>query len=188
MLAAPAPARSQGKIGLKGGLNMFRPYGDDMPDVSYYYGFAVGGFYSYRINDVFLIQPELHYSVKGGKEDDDGEESVLKLGYIDIPVLFKFDLPVEGKSWAPNIYAGPYIAFLLGADIDGYDVKDFFNSTDLGLVVGGGLDFNLSEGRRLLSFDLRYSIGFSKIYDSDYEDIEAFNHGFQFLLGYGFSM
>jgi opacity protein-like surface antigen len=100
----------------------------------------------------------------------------------------KLNLPVEGKSWVPNIYAGPYLAFMLGADIDGNDVKDAFKSTDFGLVVGVGLDFKLSEGNRMLELDFRYSMGITKIYDFDDLDIKAFNNGFQFLLGYGFSM
>jgi len=188
MFAASFSAQSQKCIGFKGGFNMFKPYGDDVADASYNYGFAIGGFCYCAISEIFVFQPEIYYSVKGGKEPDGGGESELKLSYIDIPLLMKFNLPVEGKSWVPNIYAGPYLAFMLGADIDGQDVKDVFKSTDFGLVIGAGLDFKLSEGNRMLELDFRYSMGITKIYDFDNLDIKAFNNGFQFLLGYGFSM
>lgn len=40
----------------------------------------------------------------------------------------------------------------------------------------------------MLDLDFRYSMGITKIYDFDDLDIKPFNNGFQFLLGYGFSM
>jgi hypothetical protein len=187
-LTATASAQSPGFIGIKGGLNMFKPYGDDVVDASYNIGFAIGGFYCHSINEILMLQPEIYYSVKGGKGEDEGVENTLKLSYIDIPVLLKFNLPVEDKSWAPNIYAGPYLAFLMAADLEGIDVKDSFKSTDFGLVVGAGLDFKLSEGAQMLSFDVRFSVGFTKIYDMVDEELDAFNNGFQFLVGYGFSL
>jgi hypothetical protein len=185
MFAVSASAQSSKALGIKGGVNLFKPYGDDVISIDYYTSFAVGVFYYHAFSEIFVLQPELYYSVKGGKET---AGSVLKLSYIDIPVLLKFNLPLEGKSWAPNLYAGPYLAFLMGADVDGHDVKDYFSSTDFGLVVGAGADFHLSEGKHLLELDFRYSMGFTKIYDADQQDIEAFNNGFQFLLGFGFSL
>ena len=188
MFAASVSAQSPKVFGLKGGVNMFKPYGDDVTDVGYYTSFAIGAFYYHACSEIFVLQPELYYSVKGGKETEEGDESVLKLSYIDIPVLLKFNLPLEGKSWAPNLYAGPYLAFLMGADINDYDVKDAFSSTDFGLVVGAGADFKLSEGKHMLELDFRYSMGFTKIYDAGDLDVQAFNNGFQFLLGFGFSL
>jgi len=188
MFAVSASAQSEKAFGLKGGVNMFKPYGDDVTDADYYTSYAIGVFYYHAFSEIFVLQPELYYSIKGGKGEDEGDESVLKLSYIDIPVLLKFNLPLEGKSWAPNLYAGPYLAFLMGADVNDHDVKDFFSSTDFGLVVGAGADFHLSEGKHLLELDFRYSMGFTKIYDSEYLEVEAFNNGFQFLLGFGFSL
>jgi hypothetical protein len=188
LFAVSASAQSLKYIGFKGGLNIFKPYGGDVGDAGYYYAYAVGGFYSHIFNEVFVLQPEIYYSVKGGKETDEDGESTLKLGYIDIPVLLKVNFPMEGKSWAPNLYAGPYLAFLTGADRDGHDVKGAFKSTDFGLIIGAGADFEMGEGKRLLNIDIRYSIGFTEIYDISGQDIKAFNNGFQFLLGYGFSL
>jgi hypothetical protein len=188
-LASTASAQSPNKLGIKGGLNMFKPYGDDVMDVDYYTSFAIGGFYAREVSEIFVLQPEIYYSVKGGIENDEDGESTLKLSYIDIPVLLKFNLPIKDRNWAPNLYAGPYLAFLMGADVDGNDVKDFFKSTDFGLVVGAGIDFRLGEGKNLLNLDFRYSMGMTKIYDlGDEFEVEAYNNGFQFLLGYGFSI
>ncbi len=124
MFAVSASAQSEKAFGLKGGVSMFKPYGDDVTDANYHTDYAIGVFYYHPFSEIFVLQPELYYSVKGGKGEDEGVEETLRLSYIDIPVLLKFNLPLEGKSWAPNLYAGPYLAFLMGADVDGTDVKD----------------------------------------------------------------
>jgi len=186
-LATAASAQESSKyLGIKGGLNMFKLYGDDVEDAKSLYSFAIGGFITYNFNEMFALQPEIYYSVKGAREETVAGDIDLKLGYIDIPILLKVKLPMEGKSWSPNLYAGPYFAFLLSADLEGLDVKDDTKSTDLGLVVGAGIDFMLSEGMRALNLDFRYSIGFTKLDDAG--DAEVFNNGFQFLVGYGFSL
>ena len=60
---------------------------------------------------------------------------------------------MEGKSWSPNLVAGPYLSFLMSADLEGKDMKDAFAGTDFGLVFGGGFDFWLSEGAQVLSLN-----------------------------------
>ncbi len=185
--ATAASAQESSKcLGIKGGLNMFKLYGDDVEDAKYLYAFTIGGFFTCNLNEMFALQPEIYYSVKGAKEETTAGDIDLKLGYIDIPVLFKVKFPLEGKNWSPNLYAGPYFAFLLSADLEGYDVKDQTKSTDLGLVVGAGFDVKLKEGAQTLNFDFRYSIGFTKLDEEG--EAEVFNNGLQFLLGYGFSL
>lgn len=186
-LATAASAQESSKyLGIKGGLNMFKLYGDDVEDAKSLYSFAIGGFITCNFNEMFALQPEIYYSIKGAREETVAGDIDLKLGYIDIPILLKVKLPKEGKSWSPNLYAGPYFAFLLSADLEGFDVKDDTKSTDIGLVVGAGIDFMLSEGMRALNLDFRYSVGFTKLDDAG--DAEVFNNGFQFLVGYGFSL
>lgn len=187
--ATAASAQESSKcLGIKGGLNMFKVYGDDVPDdgVTYLYSFAIGGFFTCNINKTFALQPELYYSMKGWKFEAGTEEADVKLGYIDIPVLLKVNIPMEGKSVAPNLFAGPYVAFNMSADFEGEDFKDEIKSTDFGLVVGAGLDVMLKEGAHKLTFDFRYSMGFTTL--DNISDESWMNNGFQFLLGYGFSL
>ena len=101
--------------------------GDDVEeDAEMQLGFAVGGFVTYSINEIFAIQPELLYTMKGAKGtcEWDGlcEEWKDKLTYLEIPVLAKFTIPTEGKI-APNLFIGPALGILLSAkyewEIDG---------------------------------------------------------------------
>jgi len=184
-LAVPASAQSPQMFGIKGGLNLFNLYGNDAEQVSYRTGFAIGAQYSYRFSEIFALQPELYYSIKGTKNSENSDLK-LKLSYIDIPVLFRVTLPVDSDRWSPGIYAGPYLAFLASASLNDTDVKDNVKGTDYGLVVGAAFDFPISGGKQTVTLDFRYSVGFAK---TDKEgDSEVYNTGFQFLLGFGFNM
>ena len=184
-LTASVSAQSTNTLGLKAGVNMFKWYGDEVEGLDYLTSFAFGGYFNHGFSKVFSLQPELYYSIKGTSESNIITIDV-KQGYIDIPVLLKVNFPLEGKSWSPNLYAGPYVAFLMSAKVEDIDIKDELASTDFGLVVGGGFDFGLSEGKQTLSLDFRYSMGFTKLDEAG--EAEVMNNGFQFLVGFGFSL
>lgn len=184
-IGTAASAQSYNRLGLKAGVNMFKWYGDEVEGLDYLTSFAFGGYYCHGFSEVFSIQPELYYSMKGASDSEIITIDV-KQGYLEIPVLLKVNFPLESKSWSPNLYAGPYLAFLMSAKVEDVDVKDEFAGTDFGLVVGGGFDFGLSEGKQTLSLDIRYSIGFTKVDEEGEADV--MNNGFQFLLGFGFSI
>ena len=184
-LTASASAQSTNTLGLKAGLNMFKWYGDDVEGIDYLTSFAFGAYFNHGFSEVLSIQPELYYSTKGLSESEILTIE-LKESYLEIPVLLKVNFAMEGKNWSPNLFAGPYIAFLMSAKLEDIDVKDELAGTDFGLVVGGGFDFGLSEGAQTLSLDVRYSMGFTKVDEA--VEAEVFNKGFQFLVGFGFSM
>jgi hypothetical protein len=184
-LATAASAQESSKyLGIKGGLNYVKLYGDNVDDAKFMPSFAIGGFYQCEINPRFAISPEIYYSVKGAK--DDLTDLNLKLSYIDIPVLFKLMFPTESTA-KPCVYAGGYLAFLMSAKIDDFDVKDQTKSTDAGLVVGASVDLMLKEGKQLVNLDFRFTRGLINLDDDGGED-KVYNGGFQFLLGWGFSM
>jgi hypothetical protein len=169
--------------GFKLGLNLANFTGDDAPsDLSMRMGLAAGGFITYSFSDLFAVQPELLYSMKGAKYDVAGVEATAKYDYIEIPILFKVLLSGSG-NFKPNFYAGPAIDFLLSAKVDDQDVKDFTKSTDFGLIGGAGADFWMGTGK--ITFDLRYDIGLSSIDDSG-TDAKVNNSAISFLVGYGF--
>ncbi len=184
-LTASASAQSSNTLGLKAGLNMFKYYGDDAGSVDNLTAFAFGAYFCHSFSEVIAIQPELYYSGKGASESE-VLTIEMKQGYLEIPVLFKVNFPLEGKSWSPTLFAGPYLAFLMSAKLEDIDVKELFADTDFGLIVGGGFDFGLSEGAQTLSLDVRYSMGFTKLDEAGVA--EVFNNGFQFLVGFGFDL
>ena len=160
---------AQMRAGIKGGLNVSNLYIDDVSDENARFGFNLGVYGQVLSSDAFAIQPELLFSTKGSKIEYGGSlfDQTVKynLSYLDLPVLAVFKL---GES--AEIHVGPYIGYLLGANIshdgdlgsgmDDID-KDNLKSFDYGLSGGFGLNFgNLQVGAR-------YNYGLAELADSD---------------------
>lgn len=161
--------------GVKAGLNIATIGGDDISDVDSRTGFAAGLFGEIGIDKMFAIQPEVYYSMQGAKskEDINGTtvDVTMKLDYIQIPVLFKFIIPVEGSTVKPNIFAGPALGIKASSKVkaeangDSFeeDIEDIKNA-DFNLVFGGGI--NIGAGKMTVGFDVRYLLGLSSFDDS----------------------
>ena len=113
--------------GVKGGLNIATLTGDDVEDAKSKIGFAFGGFLTYEVNEMFSLQPELLFTMKGSKydeedteTDEDGWQSYYKyegswnLNYLEIPVLAKLKIPMEGNI-KPNVFMGPALGINISA-------------------------------------------------------------------------
>jgi hypothetical protein len=145
------------RFGVKGGLNISTVVGGDVDHVKSLVGFHVGGFAEIHVVQRFFIQPELLFSAQGTKVDGPvGNDTDIKLNYLNIPVLAKYYI-VDKKF---SVEAGPQLGVLLSAKADSQNIKDFTRSADLGFNLGAGYNFtdNLSVG-------LRYTIGLSPLSD-----------------------
>ena len=166
--------------GLKAGLNLANGIGKDAKDadmkmrVAYHFG----GFVNIGLSEVLSVQPELLYNSVGAKMDEDIN---LHANYLSIPVNLQYSF---GNF---NIHAGPQLGFLLSAkmkaEVDGesaeVDVKEYFKGTDLGLNLGLGAAFGK------LHASARYTMGITKIWESEgEEEIDAKNGVIQLSLGY----
>ncbi|AMJ67617.1 hypothetical protein AXW84_20995 [Hymenobacter sp. PAMC 26628] len=107
--AAAAHAQSP-SFGIKAGASLTNVVGSSTMgfDIKNKLGFHGGFIANLPINDVFSIQPELLYSMKGYKiNEDDGFGAMLErkqtLDYIDIPVLapqrWRFVLRSRAPIW-----------------------------------------------------------------------------------------
>lgn len=184
------------KFGIKGGMNISNWAGDtEGMDTKSKIGFNVGGFAEIKLSDKFAIQPELLYSAQGMKLDnmpleiegsDYTVDSTFKLGYINVPVMFKYYVAEKF-----NIEAGPQIGFLTSAKIKATvegigsateSVKENFESVDFGLNFGAGYDFT-----EHFFANVRYNLGLSNIAKTEEgEDATINNSVFSLNVGYKF--
>lgn len=149
------------KFGVKAGANFSNFTGD--ADVDGRTGFYIGGLADFAVSEKFHVQPEVLYSMEGGKD--------AELDFIRIPIMAKYYV-MDGL----NLQAGPMIAFKMGGD----DLTDeITKSLDYGL--GFGAAYELPIG---VFFDLRYNLGLSNISDVDGFDVGT--TAFQVGLGYRF--
>ncbi|MCK9996530.1 MAG: PorT family protein [Candidatus Krumholzibacteria bacterium] len=183
-LAFAVAANAEGTVfGIKAGVNFANISGDDTDDLNSLTGFAGGGFVDIAMSPTISIQPEIFYSQKGAKFNEEGTEISVKLDYIDVPVLFKYTM--AGENARPYFLFGPSIGFSINSELSADDQSvelDNVASTDFGLVFGFGVNFQkfLIEGR--------YGLGLSDIIDENTpeDDGSINNTTFQIMAGYSF--
>ncbi len=169
------------RFGLKAGINVSTLSGD-VQNAHPRIGFQGGGLVEFRISPKFAIQPEVLVSLQGARDDYDENfngfdkhySSKINLGYINVPIMFKF-YPIENLS----IEAGPQIGVLIAAKQDDdvrttgnglttnesrvTDIKDVINTVDFGANIGASYYFTDN-----FFASLRYTIGLTSIAEGSY--------------------
>ncbi|KOH43751.1 porin family protein [Sunxiuqinia dokdonensis] len=175
LLVSPAIMAQESVTGIKGGLNLSSLTTDGNDDKNLKLGFHAGLYNKIAISESFAIQPELLYSVKGMKLDYDNStmadgETKFNLNYIDLPVKLVFNLSEDFE-----FQAGPYISYLVNANLDtNAEVLDYFqidSEDEVDRKNFNTLDYGLSFG---LGFDLQsvligfnYNLGLNQVAKDD---------------------
>lgn len=160
-------------VGAKGGLNLANIGGETDNKVKLA---PHVGVYSEVFFDYFLmLQAELLLSFQGHAAANDFSNK-LNLTYLNIPVMARYNL-----GYNLNVHAGVQFGFLLSAksvyqDFEG-DVKDQFNSFELGIPLGVGYDLM----DRKFNVTARYVIGLTNLSNTDIQTIH--NNVFQVSVG-----
>lgn len=171
MVWGSAAIAQESSVGIKGGLNLSTISTDVGSDKNLKPGFHVGVFNKFAFSETFAIQPELLFSTKGLKINYDETmivdgETRFNTTYIDLPIYLVFNL-----SEAFQIQAGPYLSYLISANVDtDADVLGFFeintvkeldrknfNAFDYG--ISAGISFNLDP----LVIGANYTLGLNPV-------------------------
>jgi hypothetical protein len=166
--------------GMKIGINSARFVGRDIPGkgITSMPGFAIGGFFSYRFNERYSIQPEFLFTTKGAKINTIGEVYLTNLfAYIEFPLLVKMTFLPENRI-KPNIFCGPALAFSYFALNDTGFLEDI-RGTDFGLILGAGFEF------WKISFDTRFNRDLLT-FDESEDNLDLKNSCISFTVGYSF--
>ena len=135
------------------------------------------------------FQPEIFYNNKGHRLDEWRTE--VKLSYIDVPLLLKYDIPTLTPV-KPCYFIGPAASLLLSARLkypngEEVDTKRNYNDIDFGIVFGGGVDI-IIYGESKAVADFRFTLGIVDIVNDEVEgnDTDIRNASFNFTIGYQF--
>lgn len=167
------------RLGIKGGLNVASLGGDSygFGSLSSRTAFHIGGFAEIPLMGDFALQPEILYSSEGSDWGGlFGSSGSLKLDYVRVPVLGKYNMPfVEGLS----AELGPVFGVLVNAKSGSNDVKDAYKSFDAQIGIGATYRFNFG-----LEAGLRYNKGILNVHDED--GYKSQSNVFQIFAGYSF--
>jgi hypothetical protein len=151
------------------GINFSKHGMDAKDDTDYKSGLLAGAFLTYSIRDTYGFTLKVLYSQKGASAEVGDETVKTQLNYIEIPILARIFFNREGTV-RPNVFLGPSLGFLTGAkgksgsedyeDFDNY--KDIYNTFDLGLSAGLGLNIKVG-GEMYFIVDARYTYGLTDI-------------------------
>jgi hypothetical protein len=191
------PSSKRSYIGLIGGFNISSasvPSG--LGDASSKFGFLFGLVAEQRYAPNIFGCSELLYSKKGWKNknvefcDYTGYDYVCgnidfdwNLTYLEGNYYVKFLIPTNSNV-SPFIAAGLTSGVLIASKVEACaygscasdEAQDAFNTFDLGLLLGSGMELKLPSGPRLV-FGIRYSLGLLSI-DKGSSDFK--NKGFSF--------
>ena len=161
--------------------------------MSSYTGLKVGASAILPLTTSLDLQLGAGYAVKGATEQEFGVDIDLELGYLEIPLLLRFNPSVTGTI-SPHFMIGPALSFRvscnaavgaegfeISVDCDDEELGDEIKTLDLGAMAGAGIDIATS-GSLSVSLDVLYNLGLSSIAESD--DVK--NRAFSFLAGVTF--
>jgi hypothetical protein len=177
-------------FGIKAGAsltNITGSYTTGGGDFKNKFGFHGGFVANLPISDIFSIQPELLYSMKGYKFN--GTDPYYGVTYNFKQTLHYIDVPVLARINAGGLFfeAGPQVGYLVAANSsidDGrvptrsYSGRDNLRKVDFGYAAG--LGYQLPNGPGI---GLRYNGGFKNVMNT-YESAGARNSAFQLYLSY----
>lgn len=181
------PAQTGARFGVRVGYSMATQYGITIPnipytvDVFYRHGLAGGLLIYYPITDVFGIQQEFLYTMKGSIEDIALKDRPINthteydLNYFEIPIVLRYFFLQLGKAkfygtsgFALSILLnGEYrlsgVAEINGVPISFKDTNKIsgLDTFDYGFLYGAGFDFPL-WGRQCF-FEYRFTIGWNTL-------------------------
>jgi len=177
MLVLTLPAigqrRQSSGVGLKVGAQM-ASWRSEANTYNAVPGAVAGVYFPLFMAPRLELQPEVLGAMLGaGRTFNEGQHSMLRSLYLQVPVSAKFYL-----SNTVNLLAGVQVAQLMFARQDGADVTDRLNAFDFGTNIGAGLD--LIHG---LDLSLRYYSGITPTLTDD-RTLYPRNRSMQLTAGY----
>lgn len=187
-------------FGVKGGLSManltgYNPYyiyennNDDGYIPNYgnpAWGFNGGFFADLALNDSFLFQPEMNFSMRGVQPSETnvtvtdshgfrigtGEFSgTYTFNYLEFPLLFQARVPLA-SDLKGSLLLGPDLGILLGANEHYVITGNYPQSGSYSLTNGAAFELGANFGAELECnhwlLDLRYDLGLTSVFQNEY--------------------
>lgn len=180
-------------IGGKAGVGITTFKGSNLSNIDERTSWLGGAFLNAQISPVFTLQPEILFSQKGADYTAGEIRESLVINYFEVPVLAKIRLPI-GEVFFPHILLGPNFAFNTNVKYSSVDTgngtqvntnEPDIRKSDVGGLVGAGIDIETKDSGLFFTLDGRYGFGFNDVNQSD-NAIELKNAGWSFAVGVGF--
>lgn len=163
--AMTAQAQGAKSFGVLAGVDFASITGDDFTDTGSLTGFIGGFYFGIPAGKSVVVEIDALYAGKGASDNTSSLD--IRSGYIEVPVLVRYNFKPEGGIF---LLAGPAVGFNISCNItDGTnsltcsDFADFQPQTTFGGVLGIGFQKN--------------RFGLEGRYDFDFGDAFQFSDG-----------
>jgi hypothetical protein len=185
LLATSSMYAQDAKFGIRLGPSFTTLGGEDGGgDTKFKVGFHLGVYTFLPISESLSFETGLQYANKGAKGFDGPSTSIVRNGYLDVPLLLKFN---GGKKF--YLLAGAQPSFMISSavvlenngnkvTINGSEIGDLWKGFDLAGVIGVGIE--LGAGFHLQT---TYEHGFTNI--SELSE-SVYNRGSKLTMGKSF--
>jgi hypothetical protein len=192
-----ARAQERAAVGAQVGYSRADMTGEAAELVESRQGAITGVYLHLPVNPVVSVQPELLFSLKGGRTvaliagTSTLADIDIELAYLELPVLARLTLP--GGRFRPAIFGGPSAGIQIGCDVliivpdsttrltCGQDDVSQVREWDFGWIAGAAVEMHLP--RTTLALQGRYSAGFRSILEGN---VDLKNRGMAVLFGLTF--
>lgn len=130
-----------------------------------------GAFVDYNVLKNYGVVFRLAYTTK-----KIAFEEQTDLQYVDLGLLLKMDLD---NTYAKGVYIfmGPKIGLLTTANIDGVEIEDGVNNTQLGIIAGAGVHLN-----KFLELDLFMDTDMASVFSRQGQQVKVLGFGLNLKL------
>ncbi len=183
LLAASSLYAQNVQFGLRAGPSFTTLGGEDAKndDLKIRIGFHAGGYASFTLSESLSFDAELQYANKGAKATDGSSSSVLRNGYLDLPLLLKIhtgDMFYLLAGAQPSLMISSAVILDNNGNkvtVNGSEVRELWKDADLAGVIGIGVD--LGAG---INVQTTYEHGFINISEISGE---IYNRGLKLSIG-----
>ena len=142
ILVTSTPVFAQGVgIGVKGGA-VFASFTPGDLDLDRRTGWQVGGFLGGNRTGTVGVMGEINFIQK--------RSAGFEINYVQLPVLLRVNIGSKSKSGV-SVYGigGPALDIKISDDVTGIDLDDAFESVDVEIIAGAGIELSrfIIEGR-----------------------------------------
>jgi hypothetical protein len=181
-------------IGPKAGFSISSFRGTNIDNIDNRAGGFGGVFVNLQLSPAFTIQPEFILTQRGADFTENNVRRNLRVNYFEVPVLLK--LRATGRETVfPHLLVGPNFSFRTNVNYSASDnsaggttitTNDTdVSKSDVGALVGAGIDFETPNSGIMFTIDGRYGFGFNNVRKDD-GVVELRNVGWYFSAGLGF--
>lgn len=180
-------------IGPKAGVSISTFNGTDFENIDSRTSWLGGAFLNAQITAALTLQPEIILTRRGAEFVQSNVRRTVRVNYFEVPVLAKIRLPI-GDVVFPHILLGPNFSFRTNLDYSSFDTdagtvittnETDIRKSDVGGIVGAGIDIQTRNSGIFFTIDGRYGFGFNNINRVN-DTVELRNAGWYFAAGIGF--